>query len=274
MDSLDWNGIRPLNGSQAAGFEELCAQLARSESPIDAKFHRKGSPDAGVECFSVLPGGGEWGWQAKYFTAFGAPQMSQLDESVKRALDKHPQLVRYFVCIPIDRPDARLPGQTSALERWKSHVQKWQGWAQDRGMEVEFIWWGSSELIDNLSQSEHIGRLFFWFGKRSFNQDWFQNRLDEAVKAAGPRYTPEVHVDLPIVQNMERFGRSGFLFDEVKSLAIGIREAHDELIFAQRSVEQSAQGTDIDNLSKATSAILDALSELEPSPAGCCRSRT
>ena len=39
------------------------------------------------------------------------------------------------------------------------------------------------------------------------------------MKAAGPRYTPEVHVDLPIGQDMERFSKSHFLFDEVKSLA-------------------------------------------------------
>ena len=267
MESLDWNGIRPLNGSQAAGFEELCAQLARVESPTDAKFHRKGSPDAGVECFCILPGGREWGWQAKCFTALGASQVAQLDESVRRALDKHPQLVRYFVCIPIDRPDARLPGQTSALERWESHAQKWQGWAQDRGMEVQFIWWGSSELIDRLSRSEHVGRLFFWFGKRGFNQDWFHKRWDEAVRAAGPRYTPEVHIDLPIAQDMERFSRSVFVFDEVKSLARGVRRAHEGLMPLQGSFEQYDLQTDIDDLSKATSAVLEALSELGPSPA-------
>ncbi len=52
--NLDWTAIRPLNGSQAAGFEELCAQLARAESPAGAKFERKGTPDAGVECRTVL----------------------------------------------------------------------------------------------------------------------------------------------------------------------------------------------------------------------------
>ena len=268
MESLDWNGIRPLNGSRATGFEELCAQMARVESPTDAKFYRKGSPDAGVECFCVFPGGQEWGWQAKYFTELGSPQMSQLDESVKRAMDKHPRLARYFVCIPIDRPDARRPGQTSALERWESHVQKWEGWAQDRGMEVEFIWWGSSELIDRLSRSEHIGRLFFWFGKRGFNQDWFHKRLDEAVRAAEPRYTPEVHVDLPIAQDMERFSRSVFVFNEIKSFAIGIRRAHQGSTPLQGSLDQYDLQTDIDDLSKATSAVLEALSELEPSSAG------
>ena len=61
MDNFNWNNIRALEGSQAHGFEELCAQLARSESPQDAKFDRKGSPDAGVECFSRLRDGGRMG---------------------------------------------------------------------------------------------------------------------------------------------------------------------------------------------------------------------
>ena len=67
--ALDWKAIHPLNGSQADAFEELCAQLARAETPDEAKFHRKGSPDAGVECFCAFPDTGEWGWQAKYFTS-------------------------------------------------------------------------------------------------------------------------------------------------------------------------------------------------------------
>ena len=67
MASVNWNNIRPLNGSQNAGFEELCAQLARLETPRDAKFTRTGNPDAGVEGYCVLPSGDEWCWQAKYF---------------------------------------------------------------------------------------------------------------------------------------------------------------------------------------------------------------
>ena len=55
MVSVNWNNIRPLNGSQNAGFEELCAQLARLETPLDAKFTRTGNPDAGVEGYCVLP---------------------------------------------------------------------------------------------------------------------------------------------------------------------------------------------------------------------------
>jgi len=96
--AFDWKNIRPLNGGQEKAFEELCAQLARSESPSDARFERKGTPDAGVECYAVLSNGSEWGWQAKYFDALGDTQWSQINKSVKTAIQKHTRLVRYFVC--------------------------------------------------------------------------------------------------------------------------------------------------------------------------------
>ena len=247
----------------------MCVQLARVETPEGAKFIPTGTPDAGVECYCVLPDGKEWGWQAKYFTSpLTNTQWQQLDGSVGTALDKHPRLVRYYVCVSRDRSDARVPNQTSELDRWNDHVAKWQCWAIDRGMNVEFVWWGSSELIDRLSREEHTGRRFFWFGQHEFSQNWFRLHLDEAMKAAGPRYTPEVHVDLPIGQDMERFSKSHFLFDEVKSLAVGIRRAHGGLASARRPLEQSVGTTDLDGLSKATGAVLDALSQLEPSPIG------
>lgn len=265
---FDWKAIRPCKGSQSGGFEELCAQLARSESPSAAKFDRKGSPDAGVECFSVFPDESEWGWQAKYFFKLDSSQMTQLDRSVKTALDKHPNLIRYFVCAPMDRPDARVQGSTSALQRWESHVKKWAEWAQVRCMNVEFVWWGSSELIDRLSRNEHAGRRRYWFGQQEFGQDWFCSRLNESIKAAGARYTPEIHVDLPIARDLDRFSRSDRTFTEVKSLAVGIRRARQGLVHASRPVEDPSLRSDVDDLSKTTISVLNALNELEPCPFG------
>ena len=221
--TLKWSDVKPLEGSQHKGFEELCAQLARAESPDVAEFRRKGSPDAGVECYSILPDGCEWGWQAKYFGVLKNSQWSQLDKSVRTALDMHPKLVRYHICVPLDRPDARTVRQQSAMQRWDARVKKWCEWADERGMCVEFIWWGSSELIERLSKNEHLGRRYFWFGEHGFDQSWFQALLDEAVRTAGPRYTPEIHIDLPIAHDLETFSRSPLVFDIIKSLARGIR---------------------------------------------------
>lgn len=222
--NLDWKAIRPKDGSNASGFEELCIQLARAERPKGSRFERKGTPDAGVECYAVLADGKEWGWQAKYFDTLGNTQWSEMDKSVKTALNKHPQLVRYFVCIPLDRPDARIKGVQSARQRWDKHVAKWTGWASEKGIPaIEFVYWGSSELLERLKHPQYAGMVYFWFGVHGFDNDWFTVRLNEAIKTAGPRYTPEIHVALPIVSEFDAFGRNEEFFEGVKACALNIR---------------------------------------------------
>ncbi len=212
--SIDWRAIRTLNGSRSRGFEEFCCQLARAETSGPARFFRKGDPDAGVECSAEFDGGGEWGWQAKYFLELGETQWRQIDRSVRTALRKHPRLKRYIVCLPMDLADARIEGQESAREKWLTRVEKWGRWAAELELEVEFEYWGSSELLDRLARPEHAGRVRFWFGAVQFGEEWFARRLAEATDTAGPRYTAEVHVELPIARRFEAFGRTGRFFDE------------------------------------------------------------
>ena len=221
-----------------------------------------------LSAIASCPDGSEWGWQAKFFDRLEKSQWSQIDRSVKTALEKHPKLVRYFVCTPLDRPDGRKEGKKSAMQRWTDRVKKWRGWAQERGMCVEFVWWGSSELLERLSQNKHIGRLYFWFGQRGFDDDWFKARLDEAVEAAGPRYTPEVHVDLRIADDLDLFGRTESAFNEVKSLARKIRK---ELQIAKGlySIKEDPSVTSaLDDLFEAGKKILKSFSLLEYTPNG------
>ena len=269
MVTVNWTTIRALDGSQRAGFEELCAQLARAETPIHAKFNRTGNPDAGVECYCIFPGGVEWGWQAKYFVdAFGGPQWTQLDRSVRTALEKHPNLVRYFVCIPRDRSDARIPGQQSAMETWDRHVRKWEGWAQNRGMQVEFVWWGSSELLDRLSRRQHIGRLYYWFGQQGFDQSWFSDRWEGARRVAGPRYTPEVHVELDIVKRLDLFARTDSAVDGLRSYAVNIRDTLRMLRYPTPADTGGTPEYDLGELVAAGNRVLDEFATLEIGPAG------
>ena len=223
--NVDWRSIRPLNGGRDKGFEELCSQLARSEVAGRARFIRKGSPDAGVECYAIFGNGSECAWQAKYFLSLGHSQWPQIDQSVRRALEKHPRLTRYVVCLPMDLPDARVPGQESALAKWDAHVEKWEGWASERGMTVEFTYWGSSELLERLTKCEHVGRVRFWFDTTGFDDDWFARRFGEARDTAGPRYTPEVHVDLPIADRFEAVGRTRRFFHRTIALIRGLANA-------------------------------------------------
>ena len=114
---LEWNKLRSCHGGPPAAFEELICQLASYEyPPSDGKFDRKGTPDAGIECLWEFPSSAVHGWQAKFFKS--PPTSSQwrkLDSSVKRALDKHPDLEQYTICMATDRSDARREGEKLIL---------------------------------------------------------------------------------------------------------------------------------------------------------------
>lgn len=224
---VEWNKIRSWNGSQATAFEELTCQLAFYENvPSGSRFVRKGAPDAGVECVWELPSGQEYGWQAKFFTTSpSSSQWGEVDSSVQTALKKHPALRQYTVCMAIDRPDPRLESGKSFLERWKERVTKWESWAASRNMSVEFRFWGSFELLEKLSCEEHRGRLFFWFHEELFTIDWFEKRLDEVIASVGPRYTPEINVELPVSAVFESLSRSPEFLTRFREAYGGIGKA-------------------------------------------------
>ncbi|MGZ5440358.1 MAG: AVAST type 2 anti-phage system protein Avs2 [Thermoanaerobaculia bacterium] len=211
--SLNWLQLRTWDGSQHKAFEELCCQLAHAESvPAGSAFRRKGARDAGVECFWTSPSGAEAGWQAKFFASLGDTQWEQLDDSVKTALEKHPRLTRYIVCVPLDRADPRIVkkgrAQKSAMSAWDDHVRTWSQWAAERNMTVSFEYWGDHEIAARLALDAHHGRHYFWFHEEQFGPAWFEQRFEEARANAGERYTPELNVDLPVARLFDGLGRT------------------------------------------------------------------
>lgn len=217
--NIDWRNIRTWNGSQNSGYEELCCQLAAYDPvPAGSKFTRKGAPDAGVECYWILPTGDEWAWQAKFFLARPTDeQWAQIDKSVETALDKHPRLVRYFVCVPVDRQDPRLDKQQWFMDKWEARVTTWQASAAARKMSVEFEYWGAHEIGERLTREAHSGRRLFWFGVDFFSPAWYRSRLDVAIANAGPRYTKDLNVELPISENFEAFGRNKRFLNRIET---------------------------------------------------------
>ena len=217
MDDIDWGSLRTLNGSQPEAFEELCCQLAAHENtPADSTFVRLGDPDAGVECYWQLPGGDEWGWQAKYFRSPpGSSQWKQIDSSVKTALEKHDRLTKYTVCLPIDRQDPRIEEQDWFKDKWDQHVEKWEDWADEEGMSVEFEYWGRGEILERLGRDEHRGRYYFWFNGELFSQGWFRERFEEARANVGERYLPEINIELPVADLFDGLGRIPSFFEKL-----------------------------------------------------------
>ena len=213
---LDFSHIRTYEGSQQLAFEELCCQLARHDFRGQGEFIRKGIPDAGVECYWRLPSGEEWAWQAKYFPdTLEDAQWTQIDRSVSRALETHPNLTRYVVCLPIDRAEPRIPDRQFMMDKWNARVEAWSEEAHERQMSVGFEYWGKSELVDLLAARPHHGRAFYWFNQDILDESWFELRLGEAIESAGPQYTPEVNVELPISQTFDALGGSAAALREL-----------------------------------------------------------
>jgi hypothetical protein len=212
--SIDWRFLRTINGSQQSAFEELCCQLARhEETPKATQFKRIGAPDAGLECYWVTEDGTEVGWQAKFFLSPpNDSQWRQIDKSIETALDKHPQLSSYVVCLPIDRQDPRIEGQSWFMDKWETHVEKWNRLADQKGMFVSFHYWGGSEIFDRLSLNQHRGRYFFWFNQNLFDYGWFEQRVRQNIANVGERYSPKLNFSLPIAKTFDGLGqRDSFL---------------------------------------------------------------
>jgi len=259
--SISWENLRPLNNSQFEAFEKLCCQLAQYEKvPPNSLFIPKGDPDGGVECYWKFPNGKEWGWQAKFFRSPPTKsQWSQIDESVEKALEKHPELIKYIICLPLDRPDPRIEGRKSFMDKWDEHVEKWKGWSQEKGISLEFEYWGSHEILEHLSRKEHAGRFFFWFHEEFFNRQWFIDHVEEKISNVGPRYTPELNVDLPIADIFDSLGRTSNFYSLITNFYGKIAKSFNQ-IHPDRIKETLKE--EFNQLEESISELLSILKEI------------
>jgi hypothetical protein len=205
---FNWNNIRSYNNSQNNSFEELVCQLAREEDIQDKKsFYRIAAPDGGVEAFSILENGNEYGWQAKYFFSMNRSQWRQLDDSFKTALEKHPNLIKYYICLPIDRKDPKISKQKWFMDKWKLKVDEWEQYANNNDRKIEFEYWGSSELLHRLSLDKHSGRIEFWFNEKQFSSNYFNEKIQISIDDLGNRYTPDLNFNLEIAKAFDGLAR-------------------------------------------------------------------
>lgn len=227
--SIDWHRLRTWQGSQANAFEELCCQLASHEPvPPGGRFWRVAAPDGGVECYWALASGEEWGWQAKFFQdKLGASQWAQLKESFTQALETHPKLKRYTVCLPRNPSDpregskptrkAKGPASPKTTERaeWDRHQMELEQLALGKGREVQVEYWDETRIVARLSTDIHRGRRTYWFNTTEFHDAWFRDQIELSIKNAGERYHPELNVPLHLEVRFDTLGRATALRERV-----------------------------------------------------------
>lgn len=194
LENIDFNSIRPINGSKDKGFEEFVCQLAKRENIQNAvRFTRNGTPDGGIECFWELSNGKKWAWQAKFFqNSLGNSQFQQIENSLKTALTNDSNIEKYFIAIPIDPPASNIKDKINMRTKWNVHIKKWKEIYQN----TDIVSWWYSDLITLLQKPENSTFLKFWFDKMFFDDLWFYNQNKSAICDLGPRYTPEINVEI------------------------------------------------------------------------------
>lgn len=183
--NIKFSEIRALEGRQDKGFEELCVQLfhelsGEKLSQIDRVEGRGG--DGGVEAIASTDSEQKIGLQTKFFSNLGPSQWTQVNDSVTTAIEKHPELTRYIVCVPLDR----TPGQ---LTKWTELKAKWD--KLNPHMTVE--WAGFSELHGHLVKPGVNHLLTYWFACPDFSLEWVSKQTETAISQLHNRYTPKLH---------------------------------------------------------------------------------
>ena len=182
LPDINFEKIRPFDGSRHAGFEEMCCQLVYLEPASSGKtFHRKGhGGDAGVECYRRRVDGTEVGWQAKYLFHWNDGLKAQLDNSIRTALDKHPHLVEYVVCLPFNLSDSRTGKGKTARTKWDTWCTKWEEFTATQQRHLTITLWGKSELSARLAREDpaYSGRLLYWFGTEAVTSAWFNEKFE------------------------------------------------------------------------------------------------
>lgn len=231
---MNWKNIRVYNNSQNSAFEELVCQLARQEKTGGYKrFVRNGTPDGGVECFWELEDGRKIAWQAKYvFDIEGV--IAEADKSYNNALKSHATMCKFVIAIPFDLPDPNYVRNgkqvKSALKKWEEKVTFWEEKAKKENKSVKVILWNSSELLQRMMKPENEGMRYYWFNNEEFTSMWFQNRLENTINDLGPRYSPDLNVQLEIGKKFEYLRRGTKVYFNIQKIRISFIKAGERFI--------------------------------------------
>lgn len=236
--SINWNDIRAIDG-QREGFEELVCQLAGQEKISNQlQFIRIGKPDGGKECYWELTNGDIHCWQAKYFTnSLSDNQWRQVDKSVESAIDNHPKLKKYYIAIPVDRPDGKARGK-SMLKKWDDHVLEWKKYASSKKMKVSFEYWGKHELETRLRKPENEGLIYYFFNETELTDQWFDTKNLESIESLGGRYSPKLNFDLPFLRFHDGFTREQKFCDQINSHYEAVLEKRRRASLREKELEE------------------------------------
>ena len=203
LPEINFYKIRPHQGSRNIGLQVLITQLARDNTQATERFVVKGpGADGGIECYSIAADLSETGWQVKLVPSWDAAA-SQFTSSFKKALDSHPNLKTFIVCVPFDLSDSRDKNKKTSKAKyddWKAARLKE---ATDAGLSISIEFWGASEILERLKQGPHASeRITYWFNETVLNDAQLSRHFRHVKSAIGDRYDVDNHQGLAIEKSL------------------------------------------------------------------------
>lgn len=185
---MNWQHFQTYNESSTRAFEAMCNQLFELWINREYKDNKKSfvvvngaGGDGGVESYAILETGNEIGVQAKWFPDnIATSQFNQIKGSILTALEVHPQLIKYIVCIPRDLSNLKK-GKDGKIIR-ETEYSKWDKIITDLKGDypnVEIILWGDHALETQLQFAEAAGVRRYWFEKDELTKETIQYSFEK-----------------------------------------------------------------------------------------------
>ncbi len=243
MYIMNWQHFQTYNEASTRAFEAMCNQLFDLWVNREYKEKRKSfvvvngaGGDGGVESYATLVTGEEIGVQAKWFLdSITASQFKQIKNSILTAMEIHPKLVKYIVCIPRDLSnlkkckDGNIARDTE-FSKWNSLVTD----VKKNYPNVDIALWGDHAIEVELQRVEAAGVRRYWFEKEELTKEAIQRSFDMQKNGwLVQRYIPVLHNQGKMHKEISSFlgttQESLFLLGELKKIEKLLGELIDEI---------------------------------------------
>lgn len=200
---MNWQHFQTYNEAATRAFEALCNQLFELWINRECKNTKQSfvvvngaGGDGGVESYATLKNGKEIGMQAKWFPdSITTSQFKQIKNSIVTAIEVHPQLEKYIVCVPRDLSNIKKGKDGKIVQ--ETEYSKWKKIVTDIKSsypELKVFFWGDHDLECQLQYAEAEGVRRYWFEKEEITKDALQYSFDKQKSGwLDQRYIPVLH---------------------------------------------------------------------------------
>jgi hypothetical protein len=186
---LDWSKLKPYKTSKEKSFEQLCFQIARRNYGKDGIFtpiDDSGGGD-GVEFYMSLPSGEQWGWQTKFYEGNvrlrDSGRKAAIKESLKKTLAVHPDLTKWFLCLPLDPTTDETIWINNELPK-----------IIPAGRIVQIISWTHTSIHDQVNRPGFEGIWHAFFNVLELNEQWFANAFKNSFTLVKNKFDELLYV--------------------------------------------------------------------------------